>query len=67
MTVRQLLENADSRELAEWQAYFTLERRQQEEQARKAEAGRTGKVQVKAEPRMLSEALKAQLATKKVR
>ena len=50
MTVKQLLANLDSRELAEWQAYFQIVGKPKDERPK---------------PQDLSEMLKAQLAIKK--
>lgn len=60
MTVQQLLANTDSKELSEWQAFFKLENKRFEEEKKKKPGQVTSK-----DPAMLSEALKAQLATKK--
>jgi hypothetical protein len=59
MTVSQLLQNTDSNELSEWQAYIKMENRKLED----AKTPTTGKVT--AAPTKLSEAIKAQLAPKK--
>ncbi len=64
MTVRQLLENLDSLELTEWRAYLQIVQEEQEKTMSEAQAKRDGKVTAK-DPKMLSEALKAQLAVKK--
>ena len=60
MTLTQLLANTTSRELTEWQAYFRLENEKHEESKNKT----AGKVTSK-DPKMLSEAIKMQLAPMK--
>jgi len=60
MTVKQLLENLDSRELSEWGAFFKIENEDLEEKRNT----KSGQVKTK-DPVTLSEALKAQLAPKK--
>lgn len=61
MSVRQLLDSMDSRELSEWQAFFRLEHQMQDEARKDAESKRLGKVTA-TDPGSMSNLLMAQLA-----